>query len=117
MFKKLILPFSLVLTLLSMTTFAQKQTAKGTITDNKGNALEGVTVKALSSKALAASGKNGSFSVNATLNELIEFSFVGFDNKVVKFTGGNLNVILSARHTVIRAIKKQKWKERSLNLK
>ena len=96
MFKKLILPISLVLTLLSMTSFAQKQTAKGTITDNKGNALEGVTVKAVTSKSISTSAKNGSFSINSTLNELIEFSFVGFDHKVVKFTGGNLNVILSA---------------------
>lgn len=45
MMKKTLILFSLIFTLFCIPAIAQKQTIKGLVTDNKGTALEGVTVK------------------------------------------------------------------------
>ncbi len=97
MIKKLTTHFSfLLLSLLTITSFAQKQNIKGRITDNRGNTLEGVTIKAVSSKTNSISEKNGTYSINASMNEVLEFSFVGFDTKKMIANSNTINVTLNA---------------------
>jgi iron complex outermembrane receptor protein len=87
--------FSFLFTLLSISSFAQQETIKGSVLDNKGTPLDGVTIRAQSSKSTTASEKNGQFSIHAKVNELLTFSSVGFETKTIKATQGNMLVELN----------------------
>lgn len=95
MMKKTLLLLSFIFTLFCIPSFAQKQNIKGSVTDNKGNALEGVTVKNNDTKAVTNTNKNGNFTISANNNALLSFSFVGFETTTVKYTGGDLKITLS----------------------
>lgn len=88
--------FLLVCTFLSLGAWAQKENIKGTVRDAKGNPLEGVTVKDASSKAVTLTNNTGTYSINAKANDVLEFSFVGFETKKQLATGNNINVVLTA---------------------
>jgi iron complex outermembrane receptor protein len=75
---------------------AQAQKITGTVADNKGTRLEGVTVKLTSNKAAVATNKNGEFSLNAKMGETLEFSSVGFETKKITVTSSNMTVELTA---------------------
>ena len=88
--------FLVVATLLSFSVFAQKETIKGLVRDAKGNALEGVTIKVANSKVVTTSNKTGSYTINASVNDVLEFSFVGFETKKQIAVGSNINIVLTA---------------------
>ena len=88
--------FLLVCTLLSLGAWAQKESIKGIVRDAKGNPLEGVTVKDASTKAVTITNNIGTYSINAKANDVLEFSFVGFETKKQLATGNNINVVLTA---------------------
>ena len=88
--------FLLVCTFLSLGAWAQKENIKGTVRDVKGNPLEGVTVKDASSKAVTLTNNTGTYSINVKVNDVLEFSFVGFETKKQLATGNNINVVLIA---------------------
>jgi hypothetical protein len=74
----------LLLSLFSVAAIAQVQKITGTVVDSKGSALEGVTVKIQATNALTTSNKAGEFTINAKTDDIIDFSFVGFETKKVK---------------------------------
>jgi len=88
--------FLAVFTLFSLSMFAQKVNINGIVRDTKGNALEGVTVKIANTKNATTSNKIGNYSINANTNDVLEFSFIGFETKKQMATGNNLNVVLTA---------------------
>ena len=81
---------------LTLNSFAQSQTIKGVVSDSKGNALEGVTIKVVASKNVTTSNKNGSFTIVANTNDVIEFSSIGFESKKQLAVDGSMNIILTA---------------------
>jgi len=93
---KLITLFLVFFSLLTLSSFAQKETMKGVITDAKGNALEGVTIKVVASKAVTTSSKNGSFSIAANASDVLEFSSIGFETKRQAAVGSSMKIILTA---------------------
>ena len=93
--KKTLILCSFVFTLFCLPALAQKQSIKGLVTDNKGTALEGVTVKNSNTKAATTSNKNGTFSITANSNDMLSFSFVGFETTTVKYTSGELKIVLT----------------------
>ena len=104
MFQKKISFFSVILmTLFTISSFAQKQSIKGKVVDNKGNALEGVTIKVAKEQTTTMSSKDGSFSIVADNNELLEFSFIGFESKKIK-AANNLNIVLTASTTDLQEV-------------
>jgi iron complex outermembrane receptor protein len=88
--------FLAVFTFFSLSMFAQKVNINGIVRDAKGNALEGVTVKVANTKNATTSNKIGNYSINANTNDVLEFSFIGFETKKQIATGNNLNVVLTA---------------------
>ncbi len=89
--------FLVVCTFLSLSAWAQKnENIKGTVRDAKGNPLEGVTVKDANSKAITLTNNTGTYSINVKANDVLEFSFVGFETKKQLATGNNINVVLTA---------------------
>lgn len=81
--------------LLTVCSFAQTQKITGTVTDNKGVPLVGVTIKAQSSKVIVSTNISGTFFVNAKLGETLEFSSVGYNSKKVTASNGNMTIILN----------------------
>ena len=94
----------LFLSFFSVAALAQAQKITGTVVDSKGSPLEGVTVKVQTTNALTTSNKAGAFTINAKTDDLIEFSFVGFESKKVKATNGILNVVLNAATTDLQDV-------------
>jgi iron complex outermembrane receptor protein len=88
--------FLVFFSFLTLNSFAQNQTIKGVISDSKGNALEGVTIKVVASKNVTTSNKNGSFTIVANTNDVIEFSSIGFESKKQLAVDGSMNIILTA---------------------
>ena len=82
--------------LFTLNSFAQNQTIKGVVSDSKGNALEGVTIRVANSKTVTTSNKNGSFIIAANTNDVIEFSSIGFESKKQLAVGNAMNIILTA---------------------
>jgi len=82
--------------LLTLNSFAQNQTIKGVVSDSKGNALEGVTIKVANSKTVTTSNKNGSFTIAANTNDVVEFSSIGYESKKQLAVGNSMNIILTA---------------------
>jgi iron complex outermembrane receptor protein len=88
--------FLVFFSLFSLNGFAQSQTIKGVVSDSKGNALEGVTIKVVASKAVTTSSKNGSFSIAVNASDVLEFSSIGFETKRQVAVGSTMNIILTA---------------------
>jgi iron complex outermembrane receptor protein len=93
--RKLTPLFLLVCSLLSFQVFAQKETIKGIVRDAKGNTLEGVTIKVANSKIVTATNKTGNYSINANTNDVLEFSFIGFETKKQIAVGTTINIVLT----------------------
>jgi len=93
--RKLTPLFLLVCTLLSFQVFSQKETIKGIVRDAKGNTLEGVTIKVANSKIVTATNKTGNYSINANTNDVLEFSFIGFETKKQIAVGTTINIVLT----------------------
>lgn len=73
-------------TLLKNST-VQFKTITGTVTDDKGNPLVGVTVKVVGSTLATTTDQDGNFSIEVSGNEQLEFSYVGFNSQTVPTTG------------------------------
>jgi len=80
--------------LLTICSFAQAQKITGTVTDNNGVPLVGVTIKAQSSKVIVSTNISGAFFVSAKVGETLEFSSVGFESKKVTASSGNMTIVL-----------------------
>jgi len=67
-----------MLLFISLPLFAQKQTITGKVTDNNGHPLPDVSVIIKSTKLGTSTDKNGAFSINASPNDVLVFSIIGF---------------------------------------
>ncbi len=90
--------------LLTISSFAQTQKVTGTVSDNKGTPLEGVTVKATSGKTVVTTDKSGNFSINTQIGSSLEFSSVGYESKKVNATNTILKVVLNATTTELQDV-------------
>ena len=90
--------------LFAVSSFAQTQKITGSVSDEKGTPLEGVTVKATKSKSVVTTDKSGSFSINASIGEALEFSSIGFENKKATANSANLKIVLNAATTDLQDV-------------
>ncbi|MDP4252310.1 MAG: SusC/RagA family TonB-linked outer membrane protein, partial [Bacteroidota bacterium] len=67
----------------------------GQITDEAGRPLSGVSVKNTTTGNGMATNDEGKFSIEANLNDVLEFSFVGYKTQKLKITSLNQSVSLS----------------------
>ncbi|MBA2744698.1 MAG: TonB-dependent receptor [Flavisolibacter sp.] len=78
-------------------SFAQTQSVRGIVTDEKGLPLSGVSVYVKGSTNATQTNSNGQFSLNAPLNAILVFTSVGFETVEAQVVGGNtMNITLSA---------------------
>lgn len=95
------------LTLISLTTFAQKQVVKGTVINELSHSPEfGINIINLNSLKISQSQKNGDFQIEANLNDSLHFSAEGFMSLKIKVTndwikGNNIPVYIKDSSTVL----------------
>ncbi|TRZ41977.1 SusC/RagA family TonB-linked outer membrane protein [Robertkochia solimangrovi] len=73
--------------LLSIRKSALQEFIKGRITDSKGNPLLGVTVYIKGSVLGTFTDENGEFTIKANPDDVLIFSYIGFENKEVIYSG------------------------------
>ncbi|MEO6548280.1 MAG: TonB-dependent receptor [Ferruginibacter sp.] len=79
--------YTIILFCFSLPCFSQKQTITGKILDPDGTALSSVTVKVKSTGITTITDKDGSFSINAQPDDIIEITSIGFKPQVLKPKG------------------------------
>ncbi|MFZ1527691.1 MAG: SusC/RagA family TonB-linked outer membrane protein [Ferruginibacter sp.] len=85
------LMLSICFGLISMLAFAQNRTVTGTVTDDKGAPVSGVSVTIKGGKGGTSSGADGSYSLSVPANaNTLVFSSVGFGRKEVSIGSDNV---------------------------
>ncbi|MEN5235662.1 TonB-dependent receptor [Sphingobacterium faecium] len=92
---------SCALSLVMSATFAQKIKVKGSVTDDKGNKLSGVTITEKGTSNATATNPSGGFELNAETGKTLIFNIVGYEPKEVVYTGGDLNISLNSSNTAL----------------
>jgi TonB-linked SusC/RagA family outer membrane protein len=82
-YKKVLLLSIITLFTVFTQTYAQIKTVIGTVKDEKGNPLSGVTVLVQNSKNASSTDKDGKFSVKALSTDKIVFTFIGMKKQVI----------------------------------
>lgn len=91
--------FSLLLFLLA-STIARSQTITGSVTDDKNLPLPGVNVIQKVSGKSAITDIDGKFSIDANVDDVLEFSFIGFEKVTRKATSGMTIVLKEQANTL-----------------
>ena len=85
----------LILTLLPLNAFAQTKVT-GTVTDEVNEPIIGATVKVKGSSTGVVTDIDGNFSINASVGQTLEVSYIGYTTHSVKVTrAGHIDVRLS----------------------
>lgn len=73
----------------------QSGIVKGTVIDETGEPMIGVTVRVKGTQNATITDLDGNFSVNAPKGATLEFSYIGYNNKEVKASSQPLNVTMA----------------------
>ncbi|WP_457271877.1 SusC/RagA family TonB-linked outer membrane protein [Pedobacter sp. UYEF25] len=95
--KTIILKKSFIPISLETTKLRQAEPITGKITDEKGLALPGVSVKIKESGKSTVTNDQGNFSVSAQQGETLVLSYIGYQTQELKISGTSINVILRER--------------------
>ncbi|MCI9843810.1 SusC/RagA family TonB-linked outer membrane protein [Flavobacterium pectinovorum] len=85
----------LLLALVAQITFAQERAVSGTVSDNAGMPLPGVSVLVKGTKSGTQTDFDGKFSVKASPNQVLVFSYIGMKTQEVAASSSVLNIKLS----------------------
>ncbi|MCL6461113.1 MAG: carboxypeptidase-like regulatory domain-containing protein, partial [Flavobacterium micromati] len=73
----------LLIALVAQITFAQERTVSGTVSDNAGLPLPGVSVLIKGTQSGAQTDFDGKFSIKASPNQILLFSYIGMKTQEV----------------------------------
>jgi TonB-linked SusC/RagA family outer membrane protein len=91
--------------LASVLAYGQNITVKGTVKDSKGETLPGVSVMVKDSNTGVATDVNGAFTINATANSTLTFSFIGFATQELAVAGRTeINVVLAENNKTLSEV-------------
>ena len=92
---KTLIPFLLLLPLLSLAQQSVNKEIRGRVTDNNGNPLAGITVSVNGVLANAITNANGTYTIKAKEGDIIVFGSVSYKKKEISVTSQNTyNVVL-----------------------
>jgi TonB-linked SusC/RagA family outer membrane protein len=84
----------LLLVLVAQLTFAQERAVSGTVSDNTGMPLPGVSVLVKGTKTGTQTDFDGKFSIKASSNQVLVFSYIGMKTQEVAASSNSLSVKL-----------------------
>ncbi|MGE6353813.1 SusC/RagA family TonB-linked outer membrane protein [Flavobacterium sp. NPDC079362] len=84
----------LVLVLVAQVTFAQERVVSGTVSDNSGMPLPGVSVLVKGTKTGTQTDFDGKFSIKASSTQVLVFSYIGMKTQEIQASTAKLNVKL-----------------------
>jgi TonB-dependent starch-binding outer membrane protein SusC len=106
--RKLIARLTLLLAFLLVLlqgAFSQTRTISGTVTDQSGIGLQGVTVAIRGTNNAVVTDQNGNFSINAASNAVLVFSSVGYGSIEVPVQGRDVvNATLSTQDAALSEV-------------
>ncbi|PXY41936.1 SusC/RagA family TonB-linked outer membrane protein [Flavobacterium cheongpyeongense] len=85
----------LLLVLVAQLTFAQERAVSGSVSDNSGMPLPGVSVLIKGTKVGTQTDFDGKFSIKASPNQVLVFSYIGMKTQEITATSANINVKLA----------------------
>jgi TonB-linked SusC/RagA family outer membrane protein len=94
----------LFLALVTQITFAQERTVSGTVSDNAGLPLPGVSVLVKGTKTGTQTDFDGKYSIKVAPNQTLVFSYIGMQTQEVKAGSTNVNVKLKDETNVLDAV-------------
>jgi TonB-linked SusC/RagA family outer membrane protein len=80
---------TLFLSMLCLTSFAQGHLVTGAVTDANGELMIGVNVSVIGTTNGTITDINGQYSISAPANSKLQFSFIGYNTKVVPVNNQN----------------------------
>lgn len=87
----------LLLSLFQTQASAQQKTVTGTVTEQSGETLIGVSVRVKDKTIGATTNENGKFSISAQEGDVLVFSYIGFQPHEERYSGnGSVDVVLLA---------------------
>ena len=94
----------LLVALVTQITFAQERTVSGTVSDNAGMPLPGVSVLVKGSKTGTQTDFDGKFTIKATPSQTLVFSYIGMKSQEVSANSVTVNVKLKDETNVLDAV-------------
>jgi len=85
----------LILVLVAQLTFAQERAVSGTVSDNAGMPLPGVSILVKGTKTGTQSDFDGKFSIKVSPSQILVFSYIGMKTQEVAATSSVVNVKLA----------------------
>lgn len=85
----------LLLVLVAQLTFAQERAVSGTVSDNAGMPLPGVSVLIKGTKSGTQTDFDGKFSIKASTSQILVFSYIGMKTQEVAASSSVVNVKLA----------------------
>ncbi|MEO7976301.1 SusC/RagA family TonB-linked outer membrane protein [Flavobacterium sp.] len=84
----------LLLVLVAQLTFAQERVVSGSVSDNSGMPLPGVSVLVKGTKTGTQTDFDGKFSIKAATSQVLVFSYIGMKTQEISASSSSLNVKL-----------------------
>ncbi len=95
----------LLLFSLAATIYAQQKTITGTVRDSDNNPLPGISVSVKGSKTGTVTNTDGMFSINASPEDILEFSSVGYEPAaILAGSGATLNITLKKSESTLEDV-------------
>lgn len=85
----------LLLVLVAQLSFAQERAVSGTVSDNAGMPLPGVSVLVKGTKAGTQTDFDGKYSIKASSSQVLVFSYIGMKTQEIAATSSTVNVKLA----------------------
>ncbi len=102
--KKLMLFFA-ISTIVIGQLYSQSLTVTGTVTDEGGGPLPGVTVQAKGTTVATMSGSDGTYSIEVPEgSDILMFTYIGLATQEIEVTGDVINVIMTVGDTEIEEV-------------
>jgi len=84
----------LLLVLMAQLTFAQERVVSGSVSDNSGMPLPGVSVLVKGTKTATQTDFDGKFSIKATTSQVLVFSYIGMKTQEIVASSSSVSVSL-----------------------
>src|SRR5688572_20784924 len=101
----LMLSFFLLFYLLPFKGYSQANVIKGTVRDERGTPMAGVSIVQKNGDNTATSAGDGSFSINVPAGSVLVFTYVGYASQELPVTGSNaINVVMAVQEATMNDV-------------